>query len=867
MKWTRRNRDSELDEEIRSHIRMAIEDRVLQGEDRQRARAEVLKEFGSVAGTMEDTRTVWGGQWLEPLAFDLRYAARGLSRTPGFALAAVLSLAIGIGATTSLFSVLQHVAWQAFPYRDPGKLAIVWNLDPRLANPQAPASYPDWQDWRRLCKGFAGLAAFRNRPGFIKSAEESPQVELHEVSADFLPLLGVAPALGRFWNEDEAPRPQAAVISDHLWRQFFGGARDIVGRRIVVSQTPYEIVGVMPAEFRTPSMGAQATIRLSPADSMWVPFVPKPVQLANRGNRGLRILARLDGRATIAAVQRNLGVVAAQLAEAYPDSNRNITVQVLPLIESVSGTARPALVALTGAAGLFLLIACANVASLLLARGSARAREFATRAALGAGRARLVRQLLTESLLLASLGGAAGMVLAAGSLCIARQASTMLDIPRLAESVLDLPALLAALLLSTATGLLFGLMPALRLSRFADRGGTADPRGVRIRQLLIAGVTAITLILVFGASLLIDSFRRFTAGQNTAAERTYTFQTTINGTRWNHPPLDRQFCDSLLQRLRQIPGVEATGLTTNLMQIGDNSGTLVSVVGDAPLPPERQPMAAYTMSDAGFFPLAGLALREGRLFDARDNTISPGAAVVNEAFVRAVSPDTPLLGRQVRLLGVTETPLEVVGVVSDARPFHLGGQERPRVFYPYSQYASTRVIGIVRIAAGGGPPINAIRGILRELEPAAPMFEVSTVADLQAMASSAPRWGSVLLGAFAVMALLLASMGVMGVVGFVASQRTRECGIRIALGSTPSGVKWLMARQGMGPVAFGLVAGIAAAQAADRVIATYLVGIREANAPVLLADVLLLAAAAGIAAYVPARRVTRIDPSTTLRCD
>ena len=241
--------------------------------------------------------------------------------------------------------------------------------------------------------------------------------------------------------------------------------------------------------------------------------------------------------------------------------------------------------------------------------------------------------------------------------------------------------------------------------------------------------------------------------------------------------------------------------------------------------------------------------------------------MVNEAFVRAVSPDAPLMGRQIRLLGVTETPLEVVGVVSDARPFRLGGQERPRVFYPYSQYASTRVIGMVRVAAGGAPPVNAIRAVLRELEPAAPMFEVRTVADLLSMASSAPRWGSLLLGAFAIMALLLASVGVMGVVGFVASQRTRECGIRIALGSTPAGIKWLVARQGMWPVAFGVIAGVAGTQAAGRLISTYLVGVREENALVLLVDVLLLAVAAGIAVYLPAKRVTKVDPALTLRCD
>lgn len=852
MSWGRDHRAREVEEEIRSHIRMAIQERVRQGEDSERARSAVLKEFGNVALTAEDTRGVWGGQWLEQLTGDLRYAARNMIRAPGFALSAVLSLAIGIGATTALFSVLQHVAWKPLPYRSPEQLAIVWNLDPRLANPQSPASYPDWQDWRQQGKGFSGLAAFRNRPGFLRAGDESPQVELHEVSADFLPLLGVAPISGRFWREDESELGQAAVISEHLWRTQFGGSKDILGRRIVVSQAPYEIVGVMPADFHSPSMGTQTTIRLSPADSIWTPFVPKPVQKANRGNRLLRILARLNGATSFAVTQKNMSGLAAQLAAEYPDSNRNIAVQVLPLAESVTGSVRPALVALMSAAGLFLLIACANVASLLLARGSARGREFATRAALGAGRARMIRQLLAESLLLALLGGGAGVALAAASLALARRAPAALDIPRLAESVLDVPALVAALALSSVTGLLFGLMPALRLTRFADRGGTADPRGVRIRQVLISGVTAITLILVFSASLLLSNFRRLAEGQSTYADHTYTFQTTISGTRWNRPPLDRQFCATLLERLRQIPGVEAAGLTTNLLQIGDNSGTVVSVVGNAPVPPERRPMVTYAMTDAGFFSMANLPLREGRLFEARDTTTAPGVAVVNEAFVRAVSPDAPLLGRQVKLLGVTETPLEVIGIVSDARPFRLGSQERPRVFYPYSQFASPRVIGMVRTAPGARAPIQAIRAVLRELEPTAPMFEVRTVAELLESASSAPRWGSILLGGFAIMGVLLASVGVMGVVSFVASQRRRECGIRIALGSTPSALLWLVARQGMWPVAFGLAAGIVGAGAAGRVISAYLAGSHEDSGLLVLTDVVLLAVAAGIAVYVPA---------------
>ena len=479
------------------------------------------------------------------------------------------------------------------------------------------------------------------------------------------------------------------------------------------------------------------------------------MQKANRGNRGLRILARLEDRTTMAGAQRNLGAVAAQLAAAYPDSNKNIGVQVLPLMESVTGHARPALLALIGAAGLFLLIACANVASLLLARGSARGREFATRAALGAGRARLVRQLLTESLLLASLGGASGVALAAASLAIARQAAATLDVPRLADAVLDLPVLLVALALSTVTGILFGLMPALRLTHSAhQRGGTADPRGVRIRQMLIAGVTATTLILVFSASLLLEQFspphRRRRARPPTARTRSRLRSTGRVGIGRRSTGSSATRCCSACGRFptwkpRDSPPTCCRSATTRALW-SRWSATRRCPRNVVPWQPTPCPTP---VSFAGRTAVA----RRPPLRDTRQCHVSgewPWS--MKPSCARCRRTRRCWAGR-VRLLGVTETPLEVVGVVSDARPFRLGGQERPRLFYPYSQFASTRVIGMVRIAEGGAPPVNAIRAALRELEPAAPMFEVRTVADLLSAATSAPRWGSVLLGAFAGMAL------------------------------------------------------------------------------------------------------------------
>lgn len=866
MNWFRRRAD-DVEEEIRSHIRMAIQDRVRDGEDPVQARREVLKEFGGVAIQAEDTRAVWRIQWLDQTLADLRFAARTLAKSPGFAAAAILSLALGVGATTALLSVLLHVALRPLPYREPDRLAIAWSMDPRVTPATSPASFPDWQDWREGTHSFDGIAAFRNRPGFLNVGDRTLQLELHEVSADFLPLLGVAPALGRFWSEREGEAGQAAVISDGLWRHAFGGARDVVGRRIVVSQTAYEIVGVMPAGFAAPSVGMRAAIRLSPADSMWTPLVPRPVQRNNRGNRGLRILTRLHAKSDVVAARRDLAAVAARLAAAYPESNRGITSELAPLADSITGAVRPPLAALVAAAGLFLVIACANVAGLLLARDDSRRREFATRSALGASRGRLIRQSLTESAVLALAGGAAGVMLAAALLAIARQAAAVLDVPRLADSVLDLPVLAAALVISGVAALLFGATPASRVSHVAGGRVTADRGSVRLRQVLVGAATAVTFVLVLSATLLVTSFRNLMADRGPANDRTYTFQVTLSGTRWARTPLDRQFYDALLQRVRALPRVESAGFTTGLLNIGDSSGTLVSVVGGATLPPDRQPIAGYTMADAEFFRLAGLALRAGRLFDARDRDTAPPVAVVNEAFVRAVSPDENVVGRWVNVLGVGEKPMEVVGVVADGRPFRPGEQERPRLYYPWMQTASTRFIGVVRVKEGTPAPMEEIRAMVREMDATLPVFEVQSVAEIVGKATASPRWGSALVALFAGMALALAAVGVMGTVGYCASQRKKECGIRIALGAAPRAVSWMVARQGVWPVLAGLTAGLAAARVVETVVGRYLFGATGHGVAAIGLCVAILAVTAGTAALLPARRAAGVDPALTLRCD
>jgi predicted permease len=866
MRWFVR-REEDLNDEIRSHIRMAIQDRVEAGQDPQRARAEVLREFGGVVRHMEDTRDVWGWRWAEQSVLDLRFAVRALAKAPAFAAAAILSLTVGIGATTALLSVLHNVTLRPFPFADPHRLAVIWNMDPRIPGGTSPASFPDWQDWRSGVSRFANIAAFRNRPAFVTANDQTFQLEFHEVSSDFLASLGIAPAMGRFWKEHEPQADNAAVISDSVWRHVFGSARDIIGRRIVVNRAAYTVVGVMPQGFASPSIGARASIRLSPADSLWTPLVPGPAQRNNRGNRGLRILARVQSNVTMESAGRELSSVAGRLADAYPDSNRGLTTAVVPLAESIAGAFRPPLAGLALAGGLFLLIACANVASLILARDAARAREFATRSALGAGRTRLLRQLLTEHLVLAACGGAGGLALAMLLLSQVRRASAVLEIPRLSESALDLPVLAAALSISLAAGLLFGLIPAWRTSRVTSPRSTTDRQGVRTRQALIGGVTAITFVLVFSATGLAAAFQRIIAARGKSDGRTYTFQTTLTGTRWSRPPLDQQFYAGLLERMRALPQVESAGVTTSLLQIGDPSGTLVTIEGNAPLPPDRQPMVGYTMADATYFRLAGLPLREGRLFDERDRANAPLVAVVNEAFVRAVSPDQSPLGRKAKVLGVAAEPMDIVGVVADGKPFRPGEPERPRIFYPYSQSASTRLIAMIRMRPGSPAPVQVLRAIVRELDPSLPVFEVQTVEAILAKATASPRWGSALVAAFAAMALVLASIGVAGVVGFVASRRSKECGIRLALGAAPGSIRWLVARQGVWPVAGGMVLGIACTPMVSRLIAGYMPGAGDASWLSLASGGALLALAGAWAAFAPARRATGVDPASVLRCD
>jgi putative ABC transport system permease protein len=695
-------------------------------------------------------------------------------------------------------------------------------------------------------------------------------VELHEISSDFLPLLGVQPERGRVWSEEQAARGDVAVLSYSVWLNNFGRDPQIVGRKITVSRAVYEVVGVMPPGFASPSIRAGSGIRLSPVASVWVPFVPQPVHRNFRGNRSLRVIGRL-GEATLEQGRRELSGIANRLAQAYPDTNRDMSTRVVPLADGLAGNARTALMTLIVAACLLLLVACANVGGLVLARGSGRAPELAARIALGAGRARLIRQLLTENLVLALAGGAAGVALAAIALAALRDGFGLLDVPRLENASLNGRVLAAGLVVSLATGLGFGIVPALRLSAtrtvlpFDARWSSGRQRS---RQWLIGAQTALSLLLMMSAILLVVSFNRLTTRHGIPApERTLSFQTTLSGTQWAREPMTRQFYDALLERLRRLPGVEAVGVTTWLLDVGDASATDARIDGEPAPVRGRDLLAGYTMADREYFGLAGLQLRQGRLFEERDRAGGPRVVVVNEAFVRAVVREGQPLGQRIRASSLSEAPLEIVGVVADANPVRVQEPERPRLYYPYTQSASVRFLTVMRLSSPDAVPVSAIRSVLNEFDRGLPLFAVETAEDVLSRASAGPRWGSTLVSGFAAIALLLGGVGVMGIVGYATARRTRECGIRLALGASGGSVRWLMTREALVPVVCGLIAGLAATSVTSRLLSAYLHEVDPFDPVLVSAAVALASSVSLLAAYVPARRAASVEPATALRAE
>ena len=803
----------------------------------------------------------------------MRYGFRMLWKSPGFTLVALTALALGIGANTAIFSVVNGVLLRPLPYRDSERIVTLWerNLKEGIERDDvSPANFLDWQERNQT---FAEMA-FANPFSFDYTGGDEPEVLRNAlVSRGFFQILGVGALYGRTFlpEEYDAGKNQVVVLGHGLWQRRFGGDQKIVGQTLTLDDKPYTVVGIMPPEFRLHLFDKP--------EEMWAPQVLTEDLRRQRKATYLKVIARLKPDTTVEQARAEMDTIAARLAAEYPSTNEGVGVTTITLPEQITGKWRLALFVLLGAVGCVLLIGCANVANLLLARGAWREREFAIRGAIGASRRRLVRQLLTENLMLAVAGCAGGLLLAwwGIDLLVALNPG---DLPRIEQVGLDSTTLLFAVCVALLTVLIFGLAPALAYSKtdlslsLKDSGRTTTT-GLAQRHLrngLVVAEIALSFVLLIGAGLLLRSFvGLLNVDPGFAADKVVALQVFI-WDRYATPDQRTAYVNEAIQSIGALPGVEAAGVTTAVPFLESSSTTsLPLTIEGQPAPPAGQePVAQSTVATADYFPAMGMRLLGGRLFNSFDTKDSPKIALINETMRRRYWADENPVGKKFTLRRATRdnqgaTTLEIVGVVGDLRHLALDKEPRPEFFRPHTQSPSGSIIFVARATGDPSSLIPAIKTRLLEINRTQPFYHVSTMEQLLSDSLKARRFSLTLLGSFAVLALVLAVTGIYGVMSFTTGQRTHEIGVRMALGAREADVLRLIIGQGIRLALIGVALGLVVSFVAARLLTGLLYGV-SASDPLTFAGVaVLLAAVAFVASYIPARRATKVDPMIALR--
>jgi predicted permease len=803
---------------------------------------------------------------------DVRYAVRAFARNPGFAAAAILSLAIGVGANTSIFSVASALLLRPLPYQHAGRLVILWSRSPGLGIAEDWFSTAQYFDIKTAHRGFEEVAIAIGGNDNLTGDGEPERIGTIRVSSNLLPMLGVRAALGRLFvpAEDRAGGSGAALLNHGTWVRRYGSDPRVVGRSIVLNGQPFQIVGVLPAGFSLPR---EVMPTLGGAEEAEVlVHLPLAADAPDaRGHEDYNIIGTLKPGVSVAAAQAEMDAITARLRRDHPDfypPNGGLTFGIVPLQEQVVGGVRRALLILIASVGLVLLVACANVANLQLSRALARQKEIAVRAALGASRARVVRQLLTESVLLALAGGALGLLFSFWSLDGIRALGAR-SVPRLHEIGIRGDVLLFTLAISVASGILFGLAPALRVS---GRPSALWGRGHHTRRLLVIGELALSLMLLVGAGLLLRSFARLQqvpAGFNPA--RTLTLELSMSGRRYNDPLIVQETYRQLWDRLARIPGAVAAG--------GVSALPLSQMFAWGPITVEgrpRRPGEAFINVDqrtvgGDYFRAMEIPLLEGRLFNEQDTKANPRVVIVDDYMARQIWPDESALGKRIRAGGIdasaTAPWLTVVGVVGRVKQYTLDGDSRIAMYLAHTQVTGRAMNVVVRTAGEPAGLAVAAARVIHALDPELPIYNVRTMEQRVEESLARRRFSMLLLTLFAALALALAAIGVYGVIAYLVTQGTRDLGIRMALGATPRSIVLLILGHGMSVALIGVVAGLAGAFVATGFMRNLLFGVAPSD-PVTFAVVsLLLAGVALVACYVPARRAARIDPMVSLRSD
>jgi putative ABC transport system permease protein len=799
---------------------------------------------------------------MQTLLHDLRYGLRMLAKKPGFTVVAVFTLALGIGANSAIFSVVNGVLLRPMQLEDPDRLIKIWEKLP--AGGQGTASAPNLKDWREQNTVFNGIAAYQFSSLNLRGQESPERLSGATVSPNFFDVVGVRPQLGRAFQtgEDEAGRNRVALLSHRLWHRAFGGDAGVVGKEIPLNGENYTVIGVMPPDFRFPS-------RLT---EIWVPLVIPPDLVDSRDNHWMLTLARLKPDVGFEQAREQMVTIAKRLEQQYPDAQAGRSVFLIPLQEETVQNIRPALRALMFAVGFVLLIACANVANLLLARATSRRREIAVRTALGAGRLRLVRQLLTESLLLALAGGALGLALAKwGVEALLVLAGNFL--PRANEVGLDWRVAAFTAALSLMTGLFFGLIPALQSSRVELQSALKEGAGAGAQTNLLRGAlvvveVAATLVLLIGAGLLIKSFiRLYETDLGFKAENVLTMSLALPKAKYPDAQAASSFHQMLLERVRSLPGARSTGVINYLplQQSGFNGD--ITIEGQGPYEPGRAPWAEFRAISPDYFRTLGIPLVSGRFYTAQDQSSSTPVVIVNQTLARRYLSGQDPIGKRIRVIG--NDWRTVVGVVGDVRQSGVTQAVRAEVFVPVTQavYAPLTQTMSLAVRADAEPEAlaSAVRNAVREIDPAQPVFNVKTMEAVVADSVSDRRLNMLLLGIFAAVALTLAVIGIYSVMSYTVSQHTREIGIRMALGARPTDVLKLVVGQGMGLTLVGVCLGVAGAFGLTRLMATLLYGVTPTDPLTFAAVSALLMIVALLACCIPARRATKVDPMVALR--
>ena len=865
---------ADVETELDFHLDMVARELVEEGWRPEDARAEARRRFGDFEGTIQycralDVRKETQMKWKErlgELGHDLRYGGRQLAKSPGFTLIAVLTLALGIGATTAIFSVVYGAVIRPLPWQEPERIVRAFFVSPE-GEKHGAFSAPNFLDLRAQSKTLSGVASVSgmtlNLSGDGSEPERLPGAQ---VSANYFEVMGMRPLAGRTFapGEDQPDAQRVTVISEELWERRFGRDPEVIGRTLTLNGQPRTVVGILARGTQLPS-GADA----------WVPMVFTPDDLDGRGAVWFAAFARLAPGATLERTTAEGSLIARRLAEQYPEANAGYleTMTFEPAQETLTGSSRKPLLILLGAVCCVLLIACVNVANLLLVRAASRQGEIVIRSALGAGRSRIVRQLLTESVVLALAGGAAGVALAFwATRALVKLAPA--GVPRLEELGMDSTALLFALGVSLLTGVLFGLAPALQTSRTdlsaALREGTRGSRGkggTRARSVLVVVEMALAVVLLAGAGLLIRSFAQLQGVQTGfEEENVVTFNLELPSAKYPDEAKLRAFTAALMERMERLPGVESAGATVSGLPFDGGQNVLTfSIEGRPPAPPGKEDIMVMGTATPDYFKTLGIPVVRGRAFTRQDRDGAPGAGVINEAATRRFFPNQNPLGQRITIGTREPQTSEIVGIVADFKQDELEQEIEPMMFRPYDQAPQESLAIVLRSKQDVQTLAPALRTRVKELDPDLPLYGLQTMDELVAKSTAPSRFYMLLLGGFAFISLVLAAVGIYGVIAYAVRQRTQEIGIRLALGATGDRVLRMVVGQGLALAGIGALVGLLGALFATRGMQSLLFEVSATDPAIYAGVALVLVAVAALASYLPARRAARTDPQLVLR--